>query len=256
MVSEIRMWFFNQKNLLKMSKFIIWTLLLLLITWFFDLRYPFMKSYIPRSLLLSVEVSVDFLSNISGVFLTISIFCFTIIVTVLNKYSSSISPRMLQAFIDRTGVIGLYGVFVSGFFYSAISILLLQGLGPDQRVVAGSFGIAYLIIAMMGFITFSKQVIDNIKISNIIEAVYADCDKLIDEQVELRKKAEHYKEDEQATEIPIVAWSSGYLFKINEDDILKEAEANDKNSSNDTLEDNEKSKNKGSIKKVEEIIPK
>ncbi|KWZ86726.1 hypothetical protein HMPREF3224_02068, partial [Anaerococcus hydrogenalis] len=46
---------------------------------------------------------------------------------------------MLQAFIDRTGVIGLYGVFVSGFFYSAISILLLQGLEPDQRVVAGSF---------------------------------------------------------------------------------------------------------------------
>ena len=80
MVSEIRMWFFNQKNLLKMSRFIILTLLLLFITWFFDLRYPFMKSYIPKPLLLSVEVSVDFLSNISGVFLTISIFCFTIIV--------------------------------------------------------------------------------------------------------------------------------------------------------------------------------
>ena len=51
-------------------------------------------------------------------------------------------------------------------------------------------------------------------------------------------------------------WKKYIVIKEEEDDILKEAEANDKNSSNDTLEDNEKSKNKGSIKKVEEIIPK
>ena len=51
-------------------------------------------------------------------------------------------------------------------------------------------------------------------------------------------------------------WKKYIVIKEEEDDILEEAKANDKNSSNDTLEDNEKSKNKGSIKKVEEIIPK
>ncbi len=221
MLSNIKLWFLNQKNLLRMSKFILTTIALLLITWIFDHQYTGLKGYIPNQLMLTVSVSVDFLSNISGVFLTISIFCFTTIVTVLNKYSSSISPRMLQRFIDKTGVLRLYGIFVSGFFYSVISILLLQDLDSDQNVVAGSFGIAYAIIAMLGFIIFSKQVIDNIKMSNIIEGVFNDCDKLIDEEVELRENAEHYKEDESVTEIAMVAQKTGYFFKVKTEDILE-----------------------------------
>ena len=221
MLSNIKLWFLNQKNLLRMSKFILITIILLLVTWISDHQNIGLKNYIPNQLMLSVSVSVDFLSNISGVFLTISIFCFTTIVTVLNKYSSSISPRMLQRFIDKTGVLRLYGIFVSGFFYSVLSILLLQDLDSDQNVVAGSFGIVYSIIAMLGFIIFSKQVIDNIKMSNVIEGVFNDCDKLIDEEVELRENAEHYKDDESVTEIPLVAQKTGYFFKVKTDEILK-----------------------------------
>ena len=153
--------------------------------------------------------------------MTISTFSFTIIVTVLNKYSSNISPRMLQSFIDRTGVLGLYGIFVSGFFYSVISILLLQDIAPDQHVVAGSFGIAYSIIAMLSFIAFSRQVLDNLQVSNIIENIFNDCKKLIDKEVELRKKAKHYEESDESTKLSIVAESSGYLFEIKSDDIFK-----------------------------------
>ena len=221
MLAKIKLWFFNHKNSLRISKFLILTVSLLLVTWIFDHQYIAIKSYIPKQILLSVEVSVDFLSNISGIFLTISTFCFTIIVTVLNKYSSSISPRMLQSFIDRTGVLGLYGIFVSGFFYSVISILLLQDIAPDQHVVAGSFGIAYSVIAMLSFIAFSRQVLDNLKVSNIIENIFNDCNKLIDKEVELRKKAKHYEESDESTKLSIVAESSGYLFEIKSDDIFK-----------------------------------
>lgn len=222
MLAKIKLWFFNHKNFLRMSKSIILTVSLLLVTWIFDHQYIAIKSYIPKQILLSAEVSVDFLSNISGIFLTISTFCFTIIVSVLNKYSSSISPRMLQSFIDRTGVLGLYGIFVSGFFYSVISILLLQDIAPDQHVVAGSFGIAYSIIAMLSFIAFSRQVLDNLKVSNIIENIFNDCEKLIDKEVELRKKAKHYEKGDESTKLSIVAENSGYLFEIKSDNIFKE----------------------------------
>ncbi len=222
MFSKMKLWFINQKNLLKMFRFVILTIILLLITWGLDHRYTWIKAYIPKQLLLTSEVSINFLSNISGVFLTISIFCFTTIVTVLNKYSSTVSPRMLQNFIDKTGVLSLYGIFVSGFFYSIISILLLQDFADGQYVVAGSFGIVYSIITMIGFIIFSKQVLENIKMSNIIEGLNSDCEKLVEKEVELRKKAKRYDSSRVAIEIPILAKDTGYLFKIQSDDIIKE----------------------------------
>lgn len=222
MFSKMKLWFINQKNLLKMFRFVILTIILLLITWGLDHRYTWIKAYIPKQLLLTAEVSINFLSNISGVFLTISIFCFTTIVTVLNKYSSTVSPRMLQNFIDKTGVLSLYGIFVSGFFYSIISILLLQDFADGQYVVAGSFGIVYSIITMIGFIIFSKQVLENIKMSNIIEGLNSDCEKLVEKEVELRKKAKRYDSSRVAIEIPILAKDTGYLFKIQSDDIIKE----------------------------------
>lgn len=222
MLSKMKLWFINQKNLLKMFRFVILTIILLLITWGLDHRYTWIKAYIPKQLLLTTEVSINFLSNISGVFLTISIFCFTTIVTVLNKYSSTVSPRMLQNFIDKTGVLSLYGIFVSGFFYSIISILLLQDFADGQYVVAGSFGIVYSIITMIGFIIFSKQVLENIKISNIIEGLNSDCEKLVEKEVELRKKAKRYDDNIATLEIPLFAKDTGYLFKIQSDDIIKE----------------------------------
>ena len=224
MGAKIKLWFINEKNLFKMLKYVALTMVLLLLTWVFDHGYPELKARVPDQLLLSVDVSMDFLSNISGVFLTISIFSFTTIVTVLNKYSSSVSPRMLQTFIDRTDVLGLFGIFISGFFYSVISILMLQNVGAEDDVMAGSFAIAYAIVAMIGFVVFAKQVLENIKISNIIEGVYIDCDALIDGEVARREKAKRYEDDKDAKEFPVLATTTGYFFEVQSETILKALE--------------------------------
>ena len=204
-----------------MSKFVILTISLLILTWVFDIKYPYLKTYIPEQMLLSSEVAVNFLSNISGVFLTISIFSFTTIITVLNYYSNSISPRMIQSFIDKTGVLSIFGIFVGGFLYSVLTILLLREIELEQKVMAGSIGIAYSIITMIGFIMFSKQVLDNIKISNIIEAEYDECEKLIDTEIEQRQKAYRYENDDCMVEIPILARKTGYIYEIKAANILE-----------------------------------
>ncbi len=123
MISNLRLWLINHKNVVKMSRFSLLTLLLLLISWFFDHQFVELKSIIPDSLLLPLDVSLTFLSNISGVFLTISIFALTTIITVLNKYSSSVTPRMAQDFIDRADVLTLHGIFVGGFFTASSASL-------------------------------------------------------------------------------------------------------------------------------------
>ena len=51
MLSKIKLWFFNHKNYLRMSRFLILTVALLLVTWIFDHQYIAIKSYIPKQLL-------------------------------------------------------------------------------------------------------------------------------------------------------------------------------------------------------------
>lgn len=154
MIRKIQLWLINRKNIVKMSKFSLLTVGLLVVTWLFDHRFPGLKAYLPAELLLPVDVSINFLSNLSGVFLTISIFSLTTIITVLNKYTSSVTPRMVQDFIDRTDVLSLHGIFVGGFFYSVISLFMLQNVDSKANVMTGSLGVVYSILAMIGFVIF------------------------------------------------------------------------------------------------------
>lgn len=110
---------------------------------------------------------------------------------------------------------------MGGFFYSVLTILLLRETELEQKVLAGSIGIAYSIITMIGFIMFSKQVLDNIKISNIIEAEYDECEKLIDTEIEQRQKAYRYENDDCMVEIPILARKTGYIYEIKAANILE-----------------------------------
>lgn len=85
--------------------------------WFVDIKNPISKLNVPQLILLSAEVSSNFLSNLEGVFLTVTTFSFTTILTVVTTYSSSFSPRVVQKFIDKPKVLSLFGIFVGGFFY-------------------------------------------------------------------------------------------------------------------------------------------
>lgn len=221
MIRKIQLWLINRKNIVKMSKFSLLTVGLLVVTWLFDHRFPGLKAYLPAELLLPVDVSINFLSNLSGVFLTISIFSLTTIITVLNKYTSSVTPRMVQDFIDRTDVLSLHGIFVGGFFYSVISLFMLQNVDSKSNVMTGSLGVVYSILAMIGFVIFSQRILENLKISNIIENLSQDCASLVDEQLTLRRQASMEERGDQADEVSILSQATGYLFEIDYDRLAK-----------------------------------
>lgn len=221
MIRKIQLWLINRKNIVKMSKFSLLTIGLLVVTWLFDHRFPGLKAYLPAELLLPVDVSLSFLSNLSGVFLTISIFSLTTIITVLNKYASSVTPRMVQDFIDRTDVLSLHGIFVGGFFYSVISLFMLQNVDSKANVMTGSLGVVYSILAMIGFVIFSQRILENLKISNIIENLSQDCASLVNQQLNLRRQASMEESEDPAYQVPILAQATGYLFEIDYDRLAK-----------------------------------
>lgn len=125
MIKNLKLIYENNRNIIRITGWTLVSLVLLFLTWLLDYKCPGFKEGLPKFLLLSSGVTSSFLSTLAGTFLTVTTFTFTTILTVLNKYSDSFTPRIVQDFIDKPHVLSLFGVFIGGFF--------LHGFIPFSR---------------------------------------------------------------------------------------------------------------------------
>lgn len=220
MIEQLKLLYNNNRNIIRITRYILLSLVLLIITWLFDYRRPSLKFNLPDILLLSPEVTSSFLSNLSGTFLTVSTFTFTTILTVINKYSDSYTPRIAQDFIDKPNVLSLFGVFIGGFFYTVLSLFMIQNIETETPLISGTIGIFYAVLTMVSFILFVKRVLKDIKVGNIIENLYAHAAQLIDKESERRRLAERFSVEEWEDTYKIYANKSGYLYAINAEKMI------------------------------------
>lgn len=101
MKAKITLWYNNHRNGINTTKFTFLSFVLLVVVWIVDIQYPDLNKAIPEFFLLTKDVSKSFLSNLSGVFLTVTTFTLTTILTVLTTYASNFTPRVVQKFIDK-----------------------------------------------------------------------------------------------------------------------------------------------------------
>lgn len=220
MIEKIKLAYANNRNIIRIVRYILLSLVFLIITWVFDYKNPALKEGLPEIMLLSPEVSSSFLSTLTGTFLTVTTFTFTTILTVLNKYSDSFTPRIVQDFIDKPNVLSLFGVFVGGFFYTVLSLFIFQNIDDKEPLISGTLGIIYAVAAMISFILFVKRVLTDIKAESVIENIYQNADRLIEKESEKRKLAERFDSEKWEESYKIYASQSGYLYDINADKLL------------------------------------
>lgn len=220
MIKKLRLIYENNRNIIKITKFTLISIFLLFLTWLIDYKYPGIKDNLPGILLLTPNVTSSFLSTLAGTFLTVTTFTFTTILTVLNKYSDSFTPRIVQDFIDKPNVLSLFGVFIGGFFYTVLSLFLIQNAESDDRFLSGTIAIFYAVAAMISFVLFVKRVLNDIKVSNVIENTYNHAHKLIEAESDSHNLSEKFNEDKYVKEIAIPASKSGYFYGISDVDLL------------------------------------
>lgn len=208
------LWFANNKNIVNIAKFTLLSFALLILVWIVDIRYPIFKLDVPKLILLSAEVSSTFLSNLSGVFLTVTTFTFTTILTVITHYSGNYSPRVVQNFIDKPKVLSLFGIFVGGFFYSVLSLFMLQNVELDQPVLSGTIGVLYAIASMVYFVLFVRRVLRDIKSVNLINDIYEEALALVEEETNRREQSQRYDHDSFTNNIKVYADVTGYLYGV------------------------------------------
>lgn len=221
MLQKLQLVYQNNRNIIRIVRYTLISFLLLIFTWVFDYKYPFLKRNFPDVILLSPEVTSSFLSNLSGTFLTVSTFTLTTILTLLNKYSDSFTPRIVQDFIDQPNVLSLFGVFIGGFFYTVLSLFMIQNLDSKLPLVSGTIGVFYALSAMISFVLFVRRILYSVKVSNVIENIYTNAENLIETESENRKISEKFEEEVSIEEFKIYADNSGYFYGIDKDNILQ-----------------------------------
>ncbi len=218
---RLKLWYFNNKNIINTTKFLFISVIMLITVWFMDVRYPQLTAAMPKFMLLSIDVSKSFLATLSGVFLTVATFTFTTILTVLTTYNSSFTPRVVQKFINKPHVLSLIGIFIGGFFYTVLSLFILQDIQSGQRILAGSLGVGYAIASMVYFMLFVQQVIRDIKSANLIEDIFEEASALVEKEAEKRKNSQRLAKDKIGKTIPLYANQTGYFYEINTEHLLQ-----------------------------------
>lgn len=219
MIQRIRMYVNKNRNMINITMFTFISTILLFVTFILDYKNPILKENIPDLILLSKDVSSSFLLNLAGVFLTVTTFTFTTILTILNKYSSEYTPRVVQDFIDQPYILSLFGIFIGGFFYSVLSLTMIQNVGDDTKVVSGTIGMLYAMASMIYFILFVRTVLKGIKISNVIENIYNKASALISKESKDKKQVTFDYNIEDKKCYKIHSSGSGYLYNVDNNSI-------------------------------------
>lgn len=221
MIKHLKLIYENNRNIIRITIWALFSIILLVLTWLLDIKYPNIKDNLPDIFLLPPSVTSSFLSTLAGTFLTVTTFTFTTILTVLNKYSDSFTPRIVQNFIDKPNVLSLFGVFVGGFFYTVLSLFLIETSDKETSFISGTIAIFYAIAAMISFILFVKRVLSDIKVSNVIENTYNHAYKLIEDDLSANRLSNKFNENNYFETYKIFACNSGYFYEIIDDEILK-----------------------------------
>ncbi|HSR03396.1 MAG TPA: DUF2254 domain-containing protein, partial [Proteiniclasticum sp.] len=179
---------------------------------FFDI-----SEYIPRILTTSTDLAKTVLSIIDSAFITIMTFTFSTTMVVLTMYTSQYSPRVVENFLTQKSTMKSFGIFVSGFMYAIISLLFIREMLSDFKILAGTFGVIYILVGLINFILYINNVGTYIQASNLIDRLY---DKAYDDILAYKKEIENYdsigKEEIEnfETKIGIKSSSNGYIAEV------------------------------------------
>ncbi len=108
------------------------------------------------------------LGIVAGAFITIAIFTFSTTMVVLTMYSSQFTPRVVENFLNNDTTMKSFGIFLSGFIYSIISLLFINTSADDHLVIAASVGVIYVILGLVYFLRFIHNVSTYIQANGLI----------------------------------------------------------------------------------------
>ena len=186
---------------------------------------------IPEVFLSDVNLAQTILSSLSTSLLTMTTITFSSILVVLTTYLSQFSPRTLQNFITDHHTQRVLGIFIGGFIYTIILLLLIRNHDDPAFYIVPTFAIIVSIICLGMFVFFIHHVTTWIKVSNLIfnitqKTIQSIHKHFVDEEIYKEDPPwENWEFEEIKSIEPYLLYSkrSGYIEYIEFDKLMTHA---------------------------------
>lgn len=188
-------------------------------------------SNIPNVFLSDMDLAQTILSSLSTSLLTMTTITFSSILVVLTTYLSQFSPRALQNFITDHHTQRVLGIFIGGFIYTIILLLLVRENDTSTLFIVPTFAIFVSIICLGMFVFFIHHVTTWIKVSNLIFHITTKTMNSIhshyvgENEFQAESPWENWEYEELTTVKPylLISKKSGYIEYIEIEKIISQA---------------------------------
>lgn len=203
----------------------------ILVTWVDKAPGQRLMFDLPAYFYTTSRLARDVLGIIAAAFITISTFTFSTTMVVITMYSSQFTPRVVENFLNNETTMKSFGVFLSGFIYSILTLLFLTNTGEESSLIAASVGVIYIIVGFVNFLLFIQNVSSHVQASGLIARLYEESKEAVDEYCETVEGADHISHTDLRKQIEdkdmreITAPQDGYLQEIEVERLLKTADA-------------------------------
>lgn len=146
----------------------------------------YLLEYFPQLILEDGDTALSIISTCIGGLISMMVFSFSMVMLLLSQASSNFSPRLLPGLIsDRKNQV-ILGTYLATILYM---IFILFAIEPEDKKyslpgLSIIIGIALTVLCLAAFIYFIHNMSQSIQISNIIDKIYIQSKKRLQENID------------------------------------------------------------------------
>jgi uncharacterized membrane protein len=190
-----------------------------------------LKKELPYLFIQDYETARSILSTLIGGILSLTVFSFTMVMSVLSQASANFSPRLLPGLISNKKHQIILGVYIGTLSYCIVILIFLGAAGVDSS----SMGLSTMFAALLGviciglFVYFIHNISSAIQIQNIVDSISKASTKYFNSKLTIQKESKESMETiDTYNWILIKSNLSGY-FRGFDHNLLTKSLKNDEN---------------------------
>lgn len=178
-----------------------------------------LEPVIPSWLLTDISLGRSIFTTLIGAILTMITVTFSTMLVVLTLYSSEMSPRSMQDFLEQKFISHILGLMTAVFLFSIISLFGMKDYKIGKLVLAPFLGVVLSIVTIISFIYFIHKVSQYMRVNIYIQLLTEDNLKLINEKylINIRDNGitnvvpKNFEESLQDEPIQVKSKKSGFI---------------------------------------------